>query len=313
MSAFHALASSTLQKQALLPQRAQFNLTTPANREAFGQEQHRRAMAQPHEAMGPPSRLMQPTNPNGNVAMPSYLTGTSAQFEDYHRQKGFPAGSQDNMPMYPGITPQARPQQAPPTQSAPQSPLAAAYAAPAPSPSVGSVSGPSPVFPKWTGGGQKAQAAPAPYTPGANNLRDLQVPAGGGLSDMGLRSGAIPSLNSQPPAAAPAVPAMFQGGSLGQPTPGMQSPFQGQGTWNPSAQARPTPPPATSYQALGQQGQPAKSIDYNSQFRTVHGGAFDPNSRVDREKMQQMQQWGAANPGASSMTPNTFARNFNRR
>jgi hypothetical protein len=33
--------------------------------------------------------------------------------------------------------------------------------------------------------------------------------------------------------------------------------------------------------------------DYNAQFRKQHGGTFDPNSRVDRQKMQAMQQKSA--------------------
>lgn len=34
---------------------------------------------------------------------------------------------------------------------------------------------------------------------------------------------------------------------------------------------------------------PAPPMDYNAQFRQQHGTAFDPNSSVDRAKMQQMQ------------------------
>jgi hypothetical protein len=38
---------------------------------------------------------------------------------------------------------------------------------------------------------------------------------------------------------------------------------------------------------------PKKAPDYDAQFRKEHGGAFDPNSRVDRQKMQILQQKSA--------------------
>ncbi len=85
---------------------------------------------------------------------------------------------------------------------------------------------------------------------------------------------------------------------MGPPAPQPQAPQPPMGQPAPSA-----------YQAVGQPQQP-QGPDYGSLFRNTHGGAFDPNSRVDRQKMEQLRAFGQSNPQMATASPNTFSRGF---
>lgn len=77
--------------------------------------------------------------------------------------------------------------------------------------------------------------------------------------------------------------------------------------------AAPQPSSPSSYQALGQPPAPQQGPDMNALFQNTHGTPFNPVSRHDNEKMEQMRQFMQSNPQAASWTPNTFSRNFYRR
>lgn len=67
----------------------------------------------------------------------------------------------------------------------------------------------------------------------------------------------------------------------------------------------------TKNDMYGTQTDEVEAVDYTDEavglFKNTHGTAFDPNSRVDREKLQKMKNMLAKQGGLGEMTPNQFA------
>lgn len=128
--------------------------------------------------------------------------------------------------------------------------------------------------------------------------------------------GGIPAWNS-PLSAGPTWGTMpsFSGGGVNTGVSGPMGSLSGMGGQSGYVPSSPTSSQG-AYQAVGQAAQqPAQPAqpDYAALFRNTHGSSYDQNSRVDREKMEQMKQFGAANRGSDGWTPNTFSRNYYNR
>ena len=63
--------------------------------------------------------------------------------------------------------------------------------------------------------------------------------------------------------------------------------------------------PADQQDMFGTSGEP--DVDYDMLFRTTHGTAFDPKSKMDRGKMATIRAKVAQLGGMGGMTPNQFA------
>ena len=94
-----------------------------------------------------------------------------------------------------------------------------------------------------------------------------------------------------------------------QGSPAQQMHAQGMGSVPPraipvpgAAVMPPTPPaPPAQLAAPAPVAPPQQQPDYSAQFRQQHGGAFDPNSAMDRQKMQQLQGGVFKQAGASEI------------
>lgn len=68
--------------------------------------------------------------------------------------------------------------------------------------------------------------------------------------------------------------------------------------------------------AMAESAEPAPEVDYSDQaialFKNTHGTSFDPKSRTDRGKLENMKSMLAERGGLGEMSPNQFALQFYR-
>ena len=157
--------------------------------------------------------------------------------------------------------------------------------------------------------GAQPGAAPTPGTPPPAPTTP-QAPA---IDQTGDVPGAMPTT--------PQAPVIDQTGpSYTPPSPqGQQGGFPGAQPSGPAPMS-PMPPSGPSpFHQLGQPGpqqptgQPQMTqpgMDYGRMFQNTHHSAYDPNSSMDRHKMDAMKNFAQQHSDASSWTPNTFSRNF---
>jgi len=96
---------------------------------------------------------------------------------------------------------------------------------------------------------------------------------------------------------------------MGPPAPQQMGPPAPQRAELPPSNVRPELPPSNVRPELPPSNA-AEPAELERLFRTTMGGNFDPNSRVDREKMQKLQDFYTTSGGMGGRTPTRFALDY---
>lgn len=176
-----------------------------------------------------------------------------------------------------------------------------------------------------------APPAGKPSTPYLGQRFDMPGGTPQGAAGPASAAPAAPQTSGGPPQSQPVTPSVASGVRIPSQewaSSGGSAPWQhgdpSRSGWQgggppladvPAGQSPPSPgqpPNGGAYQSVGRPAAPQRQPDYQALFRNTHG-SYNPNSREDQEKMQQMQQFAQQNPDSANWTPNTFSRNFYRR